>query len=254
MLASTQRVWVTDFGLATVLDAERQSSPDVVGTLRFMAPEHIGGEQDARSDIYSLGLTLYELLTLRPAFEAEGRAKIIHKILDGELNAPRTLRPEIPRDLEAIVLKATACDPRRRYESASALAADLRRFVEGRPVCARRIGSVGRLWRWTRRNPIVASLSAALLVVALSSFLLITAKWREVVVQNRRAEDNLSVALESMDQILERFASSWMAHPTATVSVDGDTATSGGEFQIAVSDYNAAVLQDTLKFSMRSLL
>lgn len=243
------KVWVTDFGLATLVDAEKLSNPgDIGGTLRFMAPEHIRGEQDARSDIYSLGLTLYELLTLRPAFEDQSRAQLVQKILAGRPPAPRTHRPEIPRDLEAVILKAIEREPGQRYDHASAMAADLLRFVEGRPVHARRINSIARTWRWTRRNPAVASLSAALLLVAFVSFVLVSAKWREAVAENRRAEDNLSLALESMDQMLERFASSWMAHPEATVSETGDAATPDFEVQMAVSNYSASVLQETLKF------
>ncbi len=242
-------VWITDFGLATVLQSEKPSDPDdVAGTLRFMAPEHLSGEQDARSDIYSLGLTLYELLTSQPAFEDKNRARLIEKILSGEPARPRSLRPDIPRDLEAIVLKAIAREPKRRYENAGQLANDLHRFVEGRPVDARQVGSLGQLRRWTGRNPAIAALSAALLIVAFSSFALISEKWREAVAENRRAEDNLSLALESMDQILERFASSWLAHPSTTEDQNGESTTSDIEFQMAISDHSAAVLQDALKF------
>jgi eukaryotic-like serine/threonine-protein kinase len=239
-------VWVADFGLATVLGSgQTVRSGDVAGTLRFMAPEHIDGEQDARSDIYSLGVTLYELLTTRAAFDNDSRAKLIQSIRQGNAVPPRTLRPEIPRDLEAIVLKSMSVEPRRRYSGADAFASDLRRFVDGRPVHARRISPVGRALRWIRRNPAVSSLSAALLLVVICSFIMISTKWREAVVESVRAEDNLSLALESMDQILERFGSSWMAHPIATQE---DGVVNSVEFQVAVSDHSAAVLQDALRF------
>ena len=247
------KVWVTDFGLATVLQAEKEHCPkDVAGTLRFMAPEHLSGEQNARSDIYSLGLTLYELLTLQPAFADQDRAGLIDKINRGEIPPPREIRPSIPQDLEAIVMKAIACDPQHRYDSAEMLAADLRRFVEGRPVHARPIGTLGRVRRWAHRNPAIASLTAALLLVVLSSFLLVSAKWREAVAENHRAEDNLSLALESMDQILERFASGWMAQPSGMAvqvnAANGEAEAPAAEVQMVVSNYSAAVLQDALKF------
>ena len=212
-----------------------------------MAPEHLRGEQDSRSDIYSLGLTLYELLTSRPAFSDDSRTRLVEKIVNGELTPPRSMRPGIPKDLEAIVLKSMASDPQQRYQTAESMAADLHRFVEGRPVLARPVGPLGQLRRWSRRSPAIASLSAALLIVFLASFLLVGAKWREAVAENHRAEDNLSLALTSMDKILNRFASNWMSHPSATEGQDGE-ATAGIELQMAVSQYNVAVLQDALRF------
>ncbi len=247
------RVWVTDFGLATVMQAEKEHClDDVAGTLRFMAPEHLSGEQNARGDIYSLGLTLYELLTRQPAFAEQDRAELIDKIQRGEITPPRVVRPSIPQDLEAVVMKAIACDPQHRYDSAEVFAEDLRRFVDGRPVRARRTGPSGRVRRWARRNPAIASLTAALLLVVVSSFLLVSAKWREAVAENHRAEDNLSLALESMDQILERFAAGWMAQPSVTAvqmnAANREDEAPSAEVEMVVSNYSAAVLEDALKF------
>ena len=242
-------VWVTDFGLATVVTQERLSNPgDLVGTLRFMPPEHLNGEHDARSDIYSLGLTLYELLTLKPAFDEVNRAKLVQHLAQGVPNSPRAIRREIPPDLDAVVRKAVSRDPRRRYQSAAELAQDLRRFVEGKPVSSRRIGSVARLGRWAGRNPAIAVLSNLLLVMALVSFWVISSKWHDAVQANHRAEANLSLALDSMDQILNRFTSNWMSHPRAPEAEDREPGDSGIQFHVAVSDYNATVLQDALKF------
>lgn len=239
-------IWVADFGLATVLEAEEKvSSGDVAGTLRFMAPEHLGGQQDARSDIYSLGATLYELLTLRPAFDESNRSTTVQKILQGDVTRPRRICRDIPRDLEAIILKAIAVNPDQRYDSAAVLATDLQRFLDNRPVLARRIGATGRVMRWARRNPAVSTLSATLLMLAVCSFVMISTKWQEAVVEGARAEDNLSLALESMDQILERFGSSWMAHP---FQADEESEATSVELQIAVSDHSASVLQNALKF------
>ncbi|HVK14006.1 MAG TPA: serine/threonine-protein kinase, partial [Gemmataceae bacterium] len=159
-------VWVADFGLAKSVDADDLThAGDVVGTLRYLAPERFDGGGDHRADVYALGLTLYELLTLRPAFAAEGRAELVKQVTAASPPNPRSVNPAVPRDLETIVLKAVARDPAARYQSASELADDLRRFTEDRPIRARRASSAEQAWRWCRRNPAVASLLAAVLIV-----------------------------------------------------------------------------------------
>jgi WD40 repeat protein/serine/threonine protein kinase/tetratricopeptide (TPR) repeat protein len=159
-------VWVTDFGLAKANDADDLThAGDIVGTLRYMAPERFDGPGDARADVYALGLTLYELLTLRPAFRADNRAKLVEQVLAAAPATPRSIDPRIPRDLETIVLKAIARDPALRYRTAAELGADLRRFTEDRTILARRASSAEQAWRWCRRNPAVASLLAVVLVV-----------------------------------------------------------------------------------------
>jgi serine/threonine protein kinase/WD40 repeat protein len=174
-------VWVTDFGLAkAAADTDNLTlTGDVVGTLRYMAPERFAGAGDARSDIYALGLTLYELLTLRPAFPEADRNRLIEQVMRSEPPPPRRLNPDVPRDLETIVLKATDRDPARRYQTAADLAADLRCYVEDRPIRARRVSARERLWRWCRRNPVVAGLTAALVLVFLAGFAGVAWKWQE---------------------------------------------------------------------------
>jgi eukaryotic-like serine/threonine-protein kinase len=181
-------VWVTDFGLAKAegSDALTQTG-DVVGTLRYMAPERFDGWSDPRSDLYSLGVTLYELLTLRPLFEEPNRALLIKRVTQELPPAPRKLQPKIPRDLETIVLKTIAKEPAQRYASAEEMAEDLRRFLADRPIKARRTSEAERLWRWSRRNPALAvSLSALFLVLALG-LIAATVLWR-------RAEHQREVA------------------------------------------------------------
>jgi WD40 repeat protein/Flp pilus assembly protein TadD len=157
-------VWVTDFGLAKSEDAGGLTQTgDLVGTLRYMAPERFNGKSDPRSDLYGLGVTLYELLTLRPAFAESDHNRLLQRVLHDEPSRPRKLNPEVPRDLETVVLKAIAKEPGQRYASAAELADDLRRFLGDRPVRARRASATERLWRWVRRNP---ALAAALSVVA----------------------------------------------------------------------------------------
>jgi serine/threonine protein kinase/WD40 repeat protein len=163
-------IWVTDFGLAKAHGCEELTSPgDIVGTIGYMAPERFRGEADPRCDIYSLGVTLYEMLTLEPAFAASDRVELVNKILHVEPARPRTLDQEIPRDLETIVLKAIAKNPSNRFSSATELSRELGRFLEGRPLQSRPLSLAERLWRWSRRNPALtaASLAAAALAVVL---------------------------------------------------------------------------------------
>jgi serine/threonine protein kinase/tetratricopeptide (TPR) repeat protein len=146
-------VWVTDFGLAKAEgEGALTHTGDVVGTLRYMAPERFRGEADARSDVYALGLTLYEMLALEPAFAAEERARLIDKILRAEPSKPRQLDPRIPRDLETIILKAMAREPSDRYRTALELALDLRRFLEDKPITARRPRVIDRAAKWAQRH------------------------------------------------------------------------------------------------------
>jgi eukaryotic-like serine/threonine-protein kinase len=161
-------VWVADFGLAKTSDADDLThTGDILGTIRYMAPERFSGRCDARSDVYSLGLTLYELVALRPAFEASDRHRLIERVLHEEPERLKKLAPGVPRDLETIIAKATARDPAGRYTAAADLADDLRRFVEDRPIRARRASSMERASRWCRRNPWLAALSAALVMALL---------------------------------------------------------------------------------------
>jgi WD40 repeat protein/tetratricopeptide (TPR) repeat protein len=176
LLDNRGNVWVADFGLAKTSDADDLThTGDILGTLRYMAPERFEGRCDARSDVYSLGLTLYEVVAFRPAYEAADRHALIERVLHEEPERLRKRAPSVPRDLETIIAKAAARDPAGRYATAGALAEDLRRFVEDRPIRARRVSAAERLARWCRRNKILAaSLGAAAtaLVVAVIATLL----------------------------------------------------------------------------------
>ena len=162
-------VWVADFGLAKAVDADDLThTGDILGTIRYMAPERFSGHCDARSDVYSLGLTLYELVALKPAYEASDRHALMDRVSRDEPERLKKLAPGVPRDLETIIAKAAARDPSGRYATAAALAEDLRRYVEDRPIRARRVSPAERLARWCRRNKALAA-SISVAAVALTA-------------------------------------------------------------------------------------
>jgi eukaryotic-like serine/threonine-protein kinase len=169
------QLWIADFGLARLPqeDHDLTRTGDVVGTLRYMSPEQVRGDRaavDARADLYALGVTLYELLTLRAAFDGRNRNELVRRILDEEPAAPRQINPSVPRDLETIVLKAMEKEPSARYHTARELADDLRRFLDDEPIHARRPTVLDRAVKWSRRhrNAVIAS-TTALLVTLMSS-------------------------------------------------------------------------------------
>ena len=191
LLDERGNVWVTDFGLAH--DAsETQSltnSGDFLGTLRYLPPERLGGRGDARADIYGLGVTLYELVCGRPAYAETDRAQLLHQLLNHDPPGPRQRDPRIARDFETIVLKAMARAPEHRYSTAGELAEDLRRFLDDRPIQARRAGPWERAVRWCRRNRAVSALLGALVAVFLAGFAGVTLQWRRAEGESTRASE-----------------------------------------------------------------
>ncbi len=158
-------VWITDFGLAKGDDEGLTQSGDILGTIRYMAPERFRGESDVRGDVYALGLTLYELLTLRCGFSGSDRLKVIEQIKTEEPERPRVIDPRIPRDLETIVLKAIEKDPKARYRSAEAMGEDLRRFLADEPIVARPVQFWERGLKSARRRPALAASILAIIVL-----------------------------------------------------------------------------------------
>ena len=256
-------VWVTDFGLAKALQSENVTmTGDIAGTLRYMAPEQFSGQTDERTDVYSLGLSLYELLALRPAFDDTDRTRLIRRIAHEAPTPLRRVDPRIPRDLETIVLKATARDPGHRYPSAEALAADLQCFLEDRPIRARRASSVERLGRWCRRNPAVAGLAATSLLLLVAIAVVATAGYvrtraalrgeareRTKAEQERaKAEANAALAVEALDRLFARFAPSRIS-VSPELAVEG---VEGGSVSVPTSPVlsreAAALLEEMLAF------
>jgi WD40 repeat protein/serine/threonine protein kinase len=196
LLDTAGTVWVADFGLAKAADAEDLTDAgDIIGTIRYMAPERFQGKCDARSDVYGLGLTLYELLALCPAFNESDRNILIGLVTGETPPPPRQHNPTVPRDLETIVLKAIARDPAQRYATAADLAADLRRFIEDRPIRARRVGPVEQLWRWGRRNPTLATMIGAVVAVTALGFGGVLWQWGRA--QQARDEATAQAAAEA---------------------------------------------------------
>jgi hypothetical protein len=191
------RLWVTDFGLAQVAgDAGLTMTGELLGTLRYASPEQVlarRGVVDHRSDIYSLGATLYELLTLRPLFEGRDRNELLRQIADEEPRRPRSLHPSVPVELETVVLKALRKEPAERYPTARELADDLERFADNRPVLARRPTARERLWKFARRHPSLVGGGFVVLLLLLAgslvSTLLVRSEQERTRAEQRKAEE-----------------------------------------------------------------
>ncbi len=266
LLDFTGTIWVTDFGLAKMesQDHTLTRSGDFIGTLRYVAPEQLHGQADARSDVYSLGLTLFELLTLQPAFEDEPLAQILQRRVRELPRKPRAINPLIPKDLEIITLKACAADPAHRYQSAAEFAADLRRFVEDRPIHARSVTLFERFYRWSRKNPVVAGLGtvSALLLLTLITVLGV-ANYKigksadllalesqsardsaQIALSKRKlADDNLKLAIQAFEDIMDNVAS--RGSPVSLVSEE-DVPTIGETTEVSPAD--AKLLGRLLEF------
>jgi WD40 repeat protein len=200
LLDSHGHPFVTDFGLAKRIegDVRLTQSGAIVGTPSYIPPEQAQGQKglSTAADTYSLGAILYELLTGQPPFRAATSIDIILQVLEREPERPSTLKPTVDGDLETICLKCLEKDPARRYSSAEALAEELERWLKGEPITARPVGRAERLWRWCRRNPVVAGLSAAVVLVAALGFVGVLGQWQVAVDEERQANENAAQAHE----------------------------------------------------------
>jgi serine/threonine protein kinase len=220
MLDVRGNLWVTDFGLAHMQHGEASLTVtgDLLGTLRYMSPEQALAKRvviDHRTDIYSLGATLYELLTLRPAFGGKDRQELLHQIAFEEPQRPRRVDRSIPAELQTIVLKAMEKNAADRYASARELADDLRRFLDNRPIHARRPSLIQRVLKWARRHH-TAVLSAA--VVLMLALLTLGAEtwllWKEKEATKAalaRADAKTRWARRAVDDMYSEVAEKWLA-------------------------------------------
>ena len=178
MLDPVGNIWITDFGLAQIqTDSNLTRSGDMLGTLRYMSPEQASGGKvpmDHRSDIYSLGITLYELLTLQPAISGMGYQEIVNQIAEHDPVSPRSIDPSIPLELEIIMRKAIAKSPIERYETASLLADDLQRWLDDKPILAKPPTALQRLAKWRRRHSSLVTAAAVFGAITMIGLMLTT--------------------------------------------------------------------------------
>jgi hypothetical protein len=199
---------VTDFGLAKRLEAQPEATQSgaLLGTPAYMSPEQASGSRGAIStatDVYGLGTILYALLAGRAPFAGTTLVDTLEMVRNQTPEAPSAFNPRVPRDLEIICLKCLEKEPRRRYQSALALAEDLTRWLDGRPILARPVGPAGRAWMWCRRNRALAAVAAMLVIALIGGIAGIAWKWREATRERIKAE----VVNELLTQRLLSWAS-----------------------------------------------
>lgn len=233
---------ITDFGLAKLLDddAKLTRTGDIMGTPCYMAPEQaMAGARGSRSrdtvgpaaDIYSLGAILYEMLTGRPPFKAKTTVETLLQVLHQDPVSPSRLQPRIPQDLTTICLKCLEKEPHKRYESALALAEDLRRFLNGEPVLARRVGPAGLMWRWAKRRPGLASMAVSLVMLLIGGYIGMTRLWlraeghrQSAEASSERAESSLYFSRTARAQLAWR-----LNDPSTTIALLDQCAPGSGE-------------------------
>ena len=226
-------VWITDFGLARFhSDFSLTGTDDIVGTLRYMSPEQAlarRGVVDQRTDVYALGVTLYELLTLRPAFDGRDHQELLRQIALDEPVSPRRLNPAIPRDLETIILKAMAKDVSSRYATAQEMAGDLRRFLDDQPIVARRPGILECTWRWARRHGKQLASAAAIVMVLL---IITTAVCWRFYVSSRESRNRYLAYLIKNYPLIDRFAIDQVHQEASLLATSTDPTTRKQAYKI----------------------
>lgn len=208
LLDSAGKTWVTDFGLAQIQNevSSLTRTGDPMGTLRYMSPEQAAGKRDEldhRTDIYSLGVTLYELLTLRPAIEGDGFRDMLNSLALHDPPSPRSVDPALPIELDTIIRKAIAKSPSDRYDSAAAFANDLQAWLDDKPIAAKPPTVLQRLSKWRRRNSGMVTVASGLLLFAtlglLATTLMIWREQRNTFEALKRAERNFQQARSAVE-------------------------------------------------------
>ena len=203
LLAEDGTPKITDFGLAKTLEADsgQTQAGTVLGTPSYMAPEQANGEAvGPLADVYSLGGILYDLLTGRPPFSGSSVLDTLEMVRSREPVPPSSLAGKLPRDIETIALKCLQKDAARRYQSAGELAADLRRFLENRPILARPVGPLEKGWRWAKRNPGLAGLGTAVAVLLVAVAIITSVMSYNLNVKKNEAQENFRAAKEAEEK------------------------------------------------------
>jgi tetratricopeptide (TPR) repeat protein/serine/threonine protein kinase len=253
-------VWVTDFGLAKVAGPGGDNithTGDLLGTLRYMPPEAFEGKSDARGDVYALGVTLYELLAMRPAFGEKDRNKLIKHVTTGEPAPLHKVNREAPRDLVTIIHKAIDRDPDRRYATAEDMASDLQRFLDDEPILARRQTQIERYWRWARHNPGIAILGGvltAVLVIATFVSLIVAGRMSTLADNEAQAAADERIARKDAEDAKNREAKERAEAEQAKKDADANRKRAEvnlrkaeenfAKARAAVNDYLTAVSED----------
>jgi len=224
LIDSNGRPRVTDFGLAKRVgsDSDLTTTGQVLGTPSYMAPEQAAGQINAvgpAADVYGLGALLYATLAGRPPFQAATSLETLQQVLDREPVALRQLNPGVPRDLETIALKCLEKSVPRRYATARALAEDLRRYLEGRPILARPVGRAEYAWRWCRRNPVVAALSALAFLLFATVAIVATVGYLQTTRALGIAHQREGEAISSQKKAEAAAASESKAHEEETLTL-----------------------------------
>ncbi|MEM9588274.1 MAG: protein kinase [Planctomycetota bacterium] len=249
------KLWITDFGVAKAMETlEATRSTDAIGTLRYMAPEQATGNADCRSDVYSLGLTLYELLAGRPAWDDE----TIRRGVVGRhgIQAPTKLRkmnPAVSLDLQTVIHHAIEFSAADRYADADHFAADLQRLANREPIRARRHGPVELAVRWARRRPAIAALSLLSLLLLISvavtasvGYFHVQRSLEQTVAAEINSRATADVATDALDQLFNRFSSSDLSSPDWQGAADA--VTDQAYQSPAVSRQTADLLQDLVVY------
>lgn len=234
LIDQQNNVWITDFGLARLeSDASITATGDLIGTVRYMPPEVVSGKRvlvDHRADIYSLGLTMYEMLTLSAAFPGDDREHLIRQIMHEDPVPLRRLDSSIPPELEIVFLKATEKQPQDRYGSAQEFADDLQRILDDRPILARPPSLVARALKWAARHraAVISTGVAAFFAMVVSLAVLwqtnhaIQGKNRELLESQQRSQRSLNVARKALDDVYVRFSLEWLADKQAMTPAQRD--------------------------------